>query len=84
MILMKQLELIKLMHKLIAKSDTGVPSVFASRVGISERRLYEIIDEMKSFGAPIAYSRIYKTYYYTQEIEASISCSFQISSPKEQ
>ncbi|GHT04463.1 hypothetical protein FACS189440_19320 [Bacteroidia bacterium] len=84
MILFKQIELLQRAHKLIDRSHTGIPEIFAGQLGVSERRLYEIINEMKGLGAPIDYSRKAGTYYYTEDFEASISCSFRRLSPKEQ
>ncbi|GHV50121.1 hypothetical protein FACS1894181_10270 [Bacteroidia bacterium] len=83
MILFKQIELLERAHKLIDRSHTGSPKDFARQLGISERRLYEIIDEMKMLGAPVEYSRKAETYYYTKEVEASISCSFRCLSDKD-
>ena len=77
MILFKQIELLQQMHKLIEMSHTGPPERFAKRLGISESRLYKIIEEMKDFGAPIDYSRKFETYYYIEDFELSISCTFR-------
>jgi predicted DNA-binding transcriptional regulator YafY len=84
MILIKQIELLERIHKLIDLSNTGSPKFFARKIGISERRLYEIIDEMKGLDAPIDYSRTSETYYYTEAIEVHISCVFRRLSKNEQ
>ena len=83
MILFKQIELLRKMHKLIELSHTGSPERFAKRLGISERRLYKLIEEMKDIGAPIDYSRKTETYYYTKAIQVSIACSFRCLSNDE-
>jgi predicted DNA-binding transcriptional regulator YafY len=83
MILFKQIELLQRAHKLISQSLTGTPEVFSRRLGISERRLYEIIDEMKAMGAPIEYSRIRKNYYYQKICEARLECTFRCLSDEE-
>jgi predicted DNA-binding transcriptional regulator YafY len=84
MILFKQIELLERTHKRINQSKTGTPKVFAGYLGISERHLHDIIDEMKDLGAPIDYSRRNETYYYTEQFEVNISCSFRRLSPMEQ
>ncbi|GHT52884.1 hypothetical protein AGMMS49982_14330 [Bacteroidia bacterium] len=76
MVLFKQMEQLERIHKAIGASHTGSSASFAEKLGISKRRLHEIIDEMKSRGAPIAYSRTAETYYYTQAVEATLACSF--------
>jgi hypothetical protein len=84
MILFKQIELLQRVHKLITQSSTGNPKVFSGQLGISPRRLHEILDEMKAMGAPVSYSRKSETYYYEEDFEMNISYSFRRLSPKEQ
>jgi len=66
MILFKQLETLQRMHRLIAASHTGTPKEFAKRLGVSERHLRGMLDEMKDMDAPIKYSRTAGTYYCTK------------------
>jgi predicted DNA-binding transcriptional regulator YafY len=84
MILFKQIELLERIHKRIQTSHTGTPENFAQRMGVSLRRLYEIIEEMKGMGAPIHYSRSAETYYYEDSFEVHISCIFRRLSKEEQ
>ena len=72
------------MHKFIELSRTGSPERFAKCLGISESRLYKVIDELKDYGAPIDYSRQNETYYYTKPFEIDISCNFRHLSDKKQ
>lgn len=64
---------LNLLHKLIIQKRTGTPEELANRLRISSSRLYCILDEMKCYDAPIAYSRQLRTYYYTEPFELSIS-----------
>lgn len=64
---------LNLLHKLIMQKRTGTPEELATRLRISSSRLYCILDEMKCYDAPIAYSRQLRTYYYTSPFELSIS-----------
>ena len=84
MILFKQMELLERMHKFIEQSHTGTPETFSKRLGISERRLFKMIEEMKDMGVPIDYSRKKETYYYTMAIQASIARSFRCLLNEEQ
>jgi predicted DNA-binding transcriptional regulator YafY len=77
MILFKQLELLRRAHTMIRSAHTGTPADFARRLGISERRLYEVIGEMKALGAPVRYTRLGRTYYYSCDCEARLMCFFE-------
>ncbi|PWG78044.1 HTH domain-containing protein [Pararcticibacter amylolyticus] len=52
---------------LIKSKSTGTPKRFAERLDISERRLYELLNEMRELGAPISYNRYRSTYYYKEK-----------------
>lgn len=52
---------------LIRKKSTGTPTELARRLEMSERNLYYILGTMKMRGAPIAYCKKRKSYYYHQE-----------------
>ena len=70
------LERIERIHNLVSQENTGSPVEFASRLGISRTRLYEIMDDLKLEGAPILYSKSCKTFYY--EVPFHISVSFEL------
>jgi len=84
MILFKQIELLQRIHKLIDAACTGTPCEFAKQIGISERHLRNVIDEMKDLGAPIDYSRKNETYYYEKPFEINVSCIFRSLSNQEE
>ena len=67
------LKRIERIHKLIDQESTGSPDEFAMRLGISRTRLYEIVDDLKLEGAPIAYSKSCRTFYYEEPFNISIS-----------
>ena len=62
-------------HRMIQKSATGTPSEFAERLHISRRLLYYLLDELKDFGAEIAYDRTKCTFYYANNFELELSKS---------
>lgn len=71
------LDRISRIHRMLSRQATGTPSEFAHKLGISRTTLYEMIDELKSRGAPISYSKSLCTFYYTEPFEINISCSMR-------
>ena len=57
------LDRISMMHKLVLRQRTGTPEELARRLGVSRTSLYELIDELRSRGAPIAYSKSTKSFF---------------------
>jgi hypothetical protein len=51
----------------IRQKGTGVPREFARKMGISERSLFEYLKVLKDLGAPIKWSRVERSYYYSVE-----------------
>ena len=68
------LDRISMMHKLVSRQRTGTPEEFARQLGVSRTSLYELIDELKSRGAPIAYSKSAKTFFYRQPYDIAVTC----------
>lgn len=71
------LDRINLMNKLVLRQKTGSPEEFARQLGVSRTSLYELIDELRSRGAPIAYSKSARTFFYRQPYDIAISCSLR-------
>jgi hypothetical protein len=71
------LDRISRMHSLVKHATTGAPEEFASRLGVSRTSLYELIDELRSRGAPIIYSKSARTFSYSEPYEISITCSLR-------
>jgi predicted DNA-binding transcriptional regulator YafY len=65
------------MHKLVQRRRTGTPVEFAQQLGVSRTSLYELLDELRSRGAPIVYSKSTKTFYYSQPYDISVTCSLR-------
>jgi len=63
-----------IMHKMVLKQRTGTPMEYAHLLGISRTTLYEMIDELRSRGAQIVYSKASKTLYYTEPFEILTNC----------
>jgi predicted DNA-binding transcriptional regulator YafY len=71
------LDRISMMHKLVSRQRTGTPEEFAHHLGVSRTSLYELIDELRSRGAPIVYSKSSKTFFYRQPYDIAITCSLR-------
>jgi predicted DNA-binding transcriptional regulator YafY len=71
------LDRISMAHKLVSRQKTGTPDEFACQLGVSRTSLYELIDELRLRGAPIAYSKTAKTFYYRQPYDISVTCSMK-------
>lgn len=64
--LKKSLDRVEYLDYLIRRKCTGTPKELAEKLGISERWLYEILNELKhDFDCPIKYSRRRRSYVYT-------------------
>jgi predicted DNA-binding transcriptional regulator YafY len=75
--LFEYLDRISMMHKLVSRQKTGTPEEFARQLGVSRTSLYELIDELRSRGAPISYSKATKTFFYRQPYDIAITCSLR-------
>jgi biotin operon repressor len=71
------LDRISMMHRLVQRRRTGSPCEFAGQLGVSRTSLYELIDELRSRGAPILYSKSSRTFYYSEPFDVSVTCSFR-------
>ncbi len=71
------LDRISQVHKLVRERRTGTPNEFAGRLGIGRTCLYDLIDELRSRGAPIRYSKSCRTFYYTEPFDVNIKCTFR-------
>jgi hypothetical protein len=75
--LFEYLDRISMVHKLVSRKRTGTPEEFAGRLGVSRTSLYELIDELRSRGAPIVYSKSAKTFLYSEPYDIAVTCSLR-------
>jgi predicted DNA-binding transcriptional regulator YafY len=74
-------DLIARFHALVMSRTTGNPEYFAARLGISRSSLYNLIEELQSYGIDIEYSRFRQTFFYTcpDRVEITISiCQHEV------
>jgi predicted DNA-binding transcriptional regulator YafY len=70
---MKYINKLLRINTLVKLRATGSPKELAGKLGISERRVYEYINNMKELGAPIAFSYYHNSYIYYTDGELVIS-----------
>jgi biotin operon repressor len=75
--LFEYLDRISMMHKLVSRQKTGTPDELAHRLGVSRTTLYELLDELRSRGAPITYSKSAKTFFYSQPYDIAVTCTLK-------
>jgi CTP-dependent riboflavin kinase len=68
----EQLLLLDRIHYQIEHKSTGPSREFAQRLGISERKLFRILAEMRDMGAVIKYNTDRATFFYMNEVRIDI------------
>ncbi|MGA9269994.1 MAG: DNA-binding protein [Lutimonas sp.] len=75
---LKQIEKLRKMHAMIKLETTGSPRVMAKKMHVSERQLYNLIDQLRTMDAPIRFNRSSNTYYYTHDFELLVNISVKV------
>lgn len=79
----KNLERLQQLHNLIDAETTGSPSELANKLNVSERLVYNLIEQLKDLEAAICYSRKSKTYYYCEDFQLEVNISVTVMSNNE-
>jgi len=74
----KNLERLQRLHQLIEQEVTGSPKELANRMRISERLVYNLIEQFKEYNANICYDRRRRTYYYCDDFQFKVNISVLI------
>lgn len=64
--LLEKIRLIERVDGLIKRKSTGPPTRLATRLNISERNIYNLINVMKEMGAPIYFCKDRNSYCYEE------------------
>jgi predicted DNA-binding transcriptional regulator YafY len=56
-------------HRLIQREETGVPDDLAEKLHLCRRQMYNLREELISYGAKIEYSRIRRTFFYRNDFQ---------------
>lgn len=79
----KQIERLQLLNKLIREENTGSPEELAGRLGLSRRRLYDVIEDLQCWGAQVSYDRRNHTFCYTRPFDLNIRFSLSVMADDE-
>ncbi|SEB94743.1 HTH domain-containing protein [Tenacibaculum sp. MAR_2009_124] len=66
---LQKIQVIERVDRLIKLKSTGTADDLSRRLCVSRRSVYNILELMKSMGAPIEYCQITKTYYYSYQCD---------------
>lgn len=80
---LKNLERLQHLHNLIESENTGTPAEIAEKLNVSERLVFNLIDQLKDLEANICYDRKSRTYYYYEEFKLKINISVTVISNNE-
>lgn len=80
---LKNLERLQQLHNLINAGNTGSPAEIAEKMNISERLVFNLIDQLKDFEASICYDRKSRTYYYCDHFQLKVNISVSVMSDNE-
>lgn len=67
MCLIKYIERLQRIDKLIVMKATGTPEEFAEKLGIKRSTLFQSLQEMRDMGVDIRYSWSRQSYYYADD-----------------
>lgn len=73
----KQIERIKKMHLLIRTEKTGSPEVFAQRLNLSRRQLYNELELFRNLEAAIKYCKKRESFYYGESFDLELKYSLK-------
>ncbi|AEE51721.1 hypothetical protein Halhy_3870 [Haliscomenobacter hydrossis DSM 1100] len=65
--LSEQLQLLDRLNDLILRKGTGNYLSLSTRLAVSPRQVYYLLDALEDLGAEIAYCKIRQSYYYVNE-----------------
>ena len=64
----EQIQTLERLDQLIRLKATGTPSELASRLNVSERTAYNLIEALRDLGVVISYCKQKKSYYYESRV----------------
>ncbi|MDT0642220.1 HTH domain-containing protein [Zunongwangia sp. F363] len=80
---LKNLERLQHLHEMIKAENTGTPGELSEKMNISERLVYNLLEQLKDLEASICYSRKSKTYYYCKDFQLNVNISVSVISNNE-
>lgn len=80
--LFKYIDRINRLNGLLISRSTGTPAELSKRLGISQIRLHQILENLRIMGLEVEYCRTLKTYYYKNDCELNILVNLKTSKMK--
>ena len=77
MSIISNLDKLKLINSEIKNERTGTPDEFAKKLHISRSMLYNYMEEIKTLGAKLIYSRSNNTFYYKNGFDIKIGVYYE-------
>ena len=71
------IEVVAVFHTYMMHSNTGDAATFAGKLGISRSSLYNLIEELRSYGLEIEYDRYTQSYRYLHPERVEIKMSIR-------
>lgn len=81
--IISQLHRLKKIHLLVEQGKTGTPKELAKKLHVSERCLYNCLDVLKTWKAPLVYDKKNKIYYYASFFNFEILVSVKVMTKDE-
>ncbi len=81
MTFLERLQTLDRLHNLIRLKATGSPQQLAKRLQVSKRTIFNLLEDLRIFGADIAYCKYAHSYYYTEPIDLCFDPSASVNRP---
>lgn len=78
--LLERIDRIYRIHELIRREATGTPKEFAEKLRLTERQVYNILNDLKNYGADIRFSKLRCGYYYAYNFEIQLIITTKLHS----
>lgn len=75
---LKQIQQLRKLHLMIKQEATGNPKMVAKKMHVSERQVYNLIDQLRTMDAPVCFNRRANTYYYANDFELLVNISVKV------
>jgi predicted DNA-binding transcriptional regulator YafY len=62
--ILKRISQLERLHDFIRRKATGTPTELAQKMELSERTIFNLLDELRTLGASIEYDKFLESYRY--------------------
>ena len=75
---LKQIQQLRKLHHMIKQEATGNPKMVAKKMHVSERQVFNLIDQLRTMDAQVCFNRRANTYYYANDFELLVNISVKV------